>query len=32
MNQVTAWIAYFVDDDFLHQYEIEIIAGRPFSG
>jgi putative ABC transport system permease protein len=29
--QASRMDAYFVDDDFLHQYEIEIIAGRPFS-
>ncbi|HTE33991.1 MAG TPA: FtsX-like permease family protein [Chryseolinea sp.] len=31
MNQASRMDAYFVDHDFFHQYEIEMIAGRPFS-
>jgi putative ABC transport system permease protein len=31
MNQASRLDAYFVDQDFLRQYEINIIAGRPFS-
>ena len=31
VNQVSRIDVYFVDHDFLRQYEIEIIAGRPFS-
>ncbi len=29
--QASRMDAYFVDHDFLHQYGIEVIAGRPFS-
>jgi putative ABC transport system permease protein len=31
VNQTSRMDAYFVDPDFIHQYGIEIIAGRPFS-
>jgi len=31
LNQASRLDAYFVDHDFLHQYEINIIAGRTFS-
>jgi putative ABC transport system permease protein len=31
VNQASRLGAYFVDADFLHQYQIKIIVGRPFS-